>query len=105
MSEDLLGLTEILCQLESHQLTTILVPCKRPSNEGGCIRVNADENPRWYRRLCEKYPSSRVTRRGKHDTVLRRANVLCTLRVMSSGKNSRSKYAPELRQIAAKILK
>lgn len=95
---------QLLCELESHQLVTILAPSKRRDRrETDQIRVNMDVPPTWYRRLCHKYPSSRGTRRGKHDTVIRRANILSTLRVLADGRHTWSKYAPELRRIAAGV--
>lgn len=93
----------LLDQLESHRLHVILVPLNprlRNYNEGGCKRCVADKNPPWYSKLCYNNPSSRGTRRGGPDTRIRRANILSVLRRLSSGLPSRSKYVPELMQIA-----
>ena len=93
----------LLDQLESHRLHVILVPLNprlRNYNEGGMKRVCADVSPRWYSRLCHNNPSSRGVRRGKADTRIRRANILSVLRRLSAGLPSRSKYVPELMQIA-----
>lgn len=101
---EMMALTQLLNELESHMLVTVLAPSKRRDRrDHDMIRVNMDENPGWYRRLCEKYPSSRRTRRGKHDTVIRRANVLSTLRVLSEGRKTPSKYAPDLLRIAQSL--
>lgn len=98
------ALTQLLCELESHQLVTILVPSKRRDRrETDWIRVNADENPRWYRRLCADNLSSRGTRRGKPDTKIRRATILSVLGRLATGRHSISKYATELRKIAAGV--
>jgi len=91
----------MLNELQSHQLVTILVPCKRPANEGGMIRVNADVNCAWYRRFCARHTSQRGTRRGKQDTAIRRQHIIRALERMIAGKESRSPWAYELRKIAA----
>ena len=93
----------LLDQLEPHRLHVILVPLNprlRNYNEGGMKRVCADVPPRWYRTLCYNNPSSRGVRRGKADTRIRRANILSVLRRLSAGLPSRSRYVPELMQIA-----
>lgn len=97
------ALLQMQAEFESSQLVTVLAPCKRECNVGGCIRVNVSTNATWYRRLCAKFPSSRGTRRGKFDTKLKRRNVerlLCTL--IERG-HSRSKYAGEVLRVARGI--
>lgn len=95
------ALQEMLCELESHMLVTILAPSKRRDRrDHDMIRVNLDENPRWYRRLCDKHPSSRGVRRGKHDTKIKRRNVIALLTRLTSGLPARSKYEAEVRSIA-----
>jgi hypothetical protein len=94
-------LEEMLNELESHMLVTILAPSKRRDRqEHDQIRVNMDENPRWYRKLCANHPSSREVRRGKFDTRIKRANVLSTLRTLVKRGHSPSKYVDELTRIA-----
>lgn len=83
----------MLDELQSHQLVTILVPCKRPANEGGMIRVNADVNCAWYRRFCAANSSQRGTRRGKQDTAIRRQHIVRALERMIAGKVSHSPWA------------
>lgn len=98
-------LHRLLAELESHQLHVILVPLdprKRGYNEGGCRRVCADRNPRWYSRLCADHPSSRVRNHRKPDTRVRRQNILRVLRRLCAGLSSRSQYAPRLLKIAAR---
>jgi len=93
----------LLSQLESHQLQVILVPLNprlRNYNDGGCKRVLADQNPKWYRQFCARHPSSRGVRRGKLDTRIRRANVPRALRQIIAGKPA-GKYEEELKSIAA----
>lgn len=99
------ALIQMEAELQSHCLHTILVPLdprKRNWNEGGCKRVNCDVPPLWFRRLCQKHTSSRGVRKGKHDSRIRRQNVLNTLRSLLAGKH-RSKYDAELLGIAQRI--
>lgn len=93
----------MLNELQSHQLVTILVPQKRHTNEGGCIRVNADVNCTWYRRFCAANSSQRGTRRGKQDTAIRRQHIIRALERMIAGEVSRSPWTGALRKIAAGI--
>ncbi len=98
-----LGLLEMLCQLESSKLEVVLAPSRRKDRrDHDMIRVAICKPPTWFSKFCGRHQSSRGYRRG-FDTKIKRANVLQALRVMSKGKASRSKYAPELRKIAAKI--
>jgi hypothetical protein len=95
---------QILNELESHMLVTVLVPSKRSDRrESDMIRCNLSVPPTWFRRLCARYPSSRGVRRGKFDTVLRRANVLSLLRGLAAGRTVRSKYLADLAGIAENI--
>lgn len=97
------ALVQMQAEFESSQLVTVLTPCRRPVNEGGCIRVNASVNCTWYRKLCAKFPSSRGTRRGKFDTKLKRRNVAQLLETLITKGHSRSKYAGEILAVARKI--
>lgn len=100
------ALCHMLNDLEAHRLEVQLAPLSprlRGYNEGGMKRVVVDAPPKWFRKFCGRHPSSRGTRRGKFDSKIRRANVLSTLRVLASGRQSVSKYADELRKIAATI--
>ena len=96
------GPEQMLNDLESHMLTTILAPSKRGENPWDQIRVNADFNPKWYQRFCADHQSKRKIRRGKFDTIIRRANVLRSLRQMIAGEPA-GKYAPDLLKIAHQI--
>ncbi len=99
-----IGLLEMLCQLESSKLEVVLAPSRRKDRrDHDFIRVAISRPPPGFSKFSNRHQSSRGYRRG-FDSRIKRANVLCTLRVMSSGKNSRSKYAAELRGIARKIL-
>lgn len=92
----------LLADLESHQLVTVLVPCKRECNEGGMIRVNMSVNPKWYRDLCSRHPSSRGVRRGRFDTKIRRRNIVRALERMIEDKDG-GKYGEELRRVAERL--
>ncbi len=92
--------------LESQRLEVQLVPLNprmRNYNAGGMKRVAANRNTKWYSDFCRRHLSSRKRNRRKWDTRIKRANILRILRRLAEGKTSRSKYAAELRQIAAKV--
>lgn len=100
------GLEIMLNGLEAHRLEVQLAPLSprlRNYNEGGMKRVVVDAPPTWYRKFCGRHLSSRGSRRGKPDTLIKRANVLSTLRVLAAGRRTWSKYADELKKIAATI--
>lgn len=93
----------MLAELESAKLEVQLVPLNprlRNYCEGGCKRAVTSVPVKWYRQLCQRHTSSRAIRRGKHDTKIRRANILSVLARLSAGLHSRSKYAGELRRVA-----
>lgn len=94
------ALTEMLAELETYRLEVVLVPQRRWTNEGGMIRVAAGKNAKWYSEFCREYPSSRRRIHRKHDTRIKRRNVLRLLnRLILTGK-SRSKYAGCIRGLA-----
>lgn len=98
------ALEEMLAELESNPLVTILAPSRRSDRrDHDQIRVNMSVPPRWYRQFCAKHTSSRAVRRGKHDTRIKRANVLSLLRQLSAHGKSCSKYAAEILSIAARL--
>lgn len=78
------------CELESRRLIVELAPSRIPeiAAQGGCIRVVAERNPRWYRRLCADYPKRRTRprRRRKPDTMIRRGLTLRALREIEEGR-------------------
>ncbi len=96
----------MLDELESHRLEVLLVPLNprmRNYNSGGMKRVVADRNADWYRRFCQRHPSSRKRANRKHDTKIKRASIVRILARLVGGKPSVSKYVPELRRIAEKV--
>ena len=78
----------MLAQLGSERLIVVLVPSRDPdcASKGGKIRAVESCNPDWYRDLCAEYVSSRGTRRGKFDTLIKRQHVERALREIASGK-------------------
>ncbi|MFA6287758.1 MAG: hypothetical protein WC661_10285 [Opitutaceae bacterium] len=96
-------LNEMLAELESNQLLIVLTPAPRPMHHGHMIRARAGQNPRWYRELCARFPSSRLRNRSLPDTRIRRRDTLATLRAMIGG-GSRSDYALEILRIATRRL-
>ncbi len=97
-------LQEMLWNLEAHRLEVQLAPSKRRDRrDHDMIRVVCDHGPKWYRRLCSNHTSSRAIRRGKHDTRIKRANVLSVLRTLVTRGKSSSKYAGEILAIAARL--
>ncbi len=98
------ALQQLLAELESHRLTTILAPSRRRDRrDWDMLRVNVDVPPTWFRKFCNQHVSSRGVRRGKFDTKIRRANVLSVLTRLAEGKGSGSKYVEELRRIARSL--
>jgi hypothetical protein len=95
------GLEIMLAELEGNRLEVALIPCRKPCNEGGSIRVAVAKNATWYRRFCGRNLSSRLRRNP--DTRIRRKDVQRLLSRLIAGFPSRSKYVPEIRAIAAQM--
>ena len=95
----------MLAELESHRLEVCLAPSRRHDRrDWDMIRVVCDTPPKWYRKFCDKHPSSRGARRAKFDTRIRRFNVLRALGQMVEGRPA-GKYEPDLLQIARERIK
>lgn len=95
------ALVQMQAEFEAHRLTVWLAPCKTFANQGGMIRVVVDQNAKWYRQLCAKYP----TNRWEGDTQIKRANISRVLERLVQGLPSRSKYVHDLFSLAREILK
>lgn len=98
-------LEQMLMELESSRLEVHLVPLNprlRNYNEGGCKRVKAGVNTKWYRDFVARHPSSRGVRHGKFDTRIRRANVERLLRRLIAQRPVWSKYAAEILRVAGR---
>lgn len=92
----------MLNELESHRLHVVLAPLNpklRGYNDGGCKRVKAGENAKWYRSFCQRHISSRGVRRGKPDTRIKRRNTERMLRRMISGRPG-GKYEADILLVA-----
>lgn len=99
-------LEEMLNELESSCLEVILVPERRRTCEGGCIRVAVSKNALWYRQFCATYLSTRKRRNLAPDTCIRRRETLNALRRMIAGKASpKSHYVYRLEIIAEQRLR
>lgn len=90
----------MLNELESNRLEVILVPSKRPTNEGAMIRCVAGRNAKWYRAFCAANVSTRGVRRGKFDTCIKRFRTTDALEKMLRGDRS-TYYHEQLMKIAA----
>lgn len=93
----------LLNELESNQLQVCLAPSKRRINEHDCIRVALSKNCRWYRSFCSAHISKRGTRRGKPDTLIRRAHTLAALTRLLSGKPKGTVYEERILDVARGI--
>lgn len=91
---------EMLRQLESNHLKVVIVPQKEPTNCGASIRIVEERNCEWYREFCSEFPSNRKTRSIKFKTKIKRRNVIRLLKILSSGKKSKSKYVEILTEYA-----
>ena len=91
--------------LEANRLVVALAPdrCRERAHRGLMLRVVDGQNPAWYRKLCEKYPSRRVRRSQETDTKIRRIGVLSVLGRLSAGLPSVSKYVPDLYCVAKRL--
>ena len=98
------ALTQMLCELESAKLEVCLAPSRRRDRrDHDMIRVAICRPPVWYSRFCCRHLSDRKRMNNAPDTKIKRENVLTTLRVLTTKGASVSKYADELRKIAATI--
>lgn len=93
---------EMLAELESNRLTVVLVPQKRFTNSGGCIRVAVTVNAPWYRELCAGYASMRRRKNAAFDTRVKRENIARVLRRLIEAGESRSGYVSHLLHLARK---
>ncbi len=88
--------------LEAHRLEVCLVPLNprlRNWNEFGMMRVCVDVPPKWYRRLCASHISQRAIRKGKPDTLIKRAHTLAARQRLIDGKAPTTKYELRIMEI------
>ncbi len=89
-------LTDMHQDLEASCLKVTLIPAPEPKFSGHMIRAVIEQNPWWYRDICNSYPSQRRVRRGHLDTRVRRRDMLKLLGRLASGEMVESKYAADL---------
>lgn len=96
---------EMLDELYQYNLEVCLVPSryKEYAIRGAKIRSVINCNPAWYKKLCDKYQSSRIRRSIKSDTRIRRQNIINILERVAGGLNSSSYYLNDLIKIAKSI--
>lgn len=102
ITSETFGLEMMLAELESSELTVVLVPTKRHVNEGGVIRVAQSRNATWYRRFYAAHSSDRVRKNAAFDTRIKRRATILLLETLIAGAPSRSKYAADLLRIASR---
>ena len=73
---------------------------KVPGRYGGYVRVAVEQNPEWYRQLCERHKQPR-RRYPKPRTIIRRVHVLRVLESLASGVHLDGLYAERIRSVAA----
>ena len=95
----------MLDELYQYNLEVCLVPSRyrEYAIRGAKIRSVINCNPKWYRKLCDKYQSSRIRRSSKSDTRIRRQNIINILERIASGFNSTSYYLNDLIKIAESV--
>lgn len=99
-------LQTMLLELEANALIVVLTPASEPMHEGHQVRTVYMQNSSWYRRLCEEYTAHRNNprRRRKHDTAIKRSEIVRILNRMIEGKDTKSKYKEALLEIAKRRL-
>lgn len=97
------ALEQMLAELEGNRLEVILVPQRRWTNEGGCVRVAVSRNCRWYRAWCLANPSSRRRKNNAPDTRIKRANTVKAIEGLIAG-TYQGKYREGLLKVARKFV-
>lgn len=97
-----LYLDMMIQDMEENRLEVCLVPSRDDScaQDGGMIRAACGVNPKWYSDLCRMYPRAGTEHRKHPRTIIKRRNVLCTLRTMRDKGRTCSKYAEYLIKVA-----
>lgn len=79
----------MLDELNEYRLETVLIPSDlKHQPTARQRRVNVNENPLWYQRLCAMYPKQRTRPRNrrKPDTLIVRSHVQRALRELAAGR-------------------
>ena len=95
----------MLDELNTYYLEVCLVPSKyyEYAIRGAKIRAVINCNPDWYRKLCEKYQSSRIRKNSKSDTRIKRRNIIKLLERLAKNKTTTSYYLNDLLMVAESI--
>lgn len=93
----------MLAELSERRLEVVLAPAPDPQHSDHCIRVCANRNPDWYRRLCNAHLSGRRRRSLKPDTRIRRRDVENILSRLADGLPAKGYIARELIRIARSL--
>lgn len=98
-------LDEMYMDLSINKLEVCLVPGTH-SDQDRQIRTLCNQNPYWYKKFCEDHPCTRIKKRTerKDHTRIKRKNTLEILDRMIRNKQSSSKYAEYLIDIAKDML-
>lgn len=81
--------------------------------DGGymALRVVDEVNPKWYRDLCNSYPSAReyarrrIANRRKFDTIIRRRETLAALHRIATAGDSETVYARRLIPYVERVIR
>src|SRR4051794_35935647 len=87
--------TEMLNDLETWRLEVVLIPAPDPQHSCHRVRCVQSQNPVWYRKFCELYPSGRQRRSWKPDTRIKREQTVRALKRIIDGDYS-GEYADRL---------
>lgn len=93
--------------LVSNRLIICLVPNKNEEKEKDGLKIRQVEsnNPQWYSELCKRYPRKKNQNRKCKRTIIKRERILSILNLLKNGKESKSKYAYCLKEIAESMKK
>lgn len=96
---------EMLSDMGEYYLEVHLVDSKYKEQaiRGAKIRMVFNENVDWYKKLCNKYQSSRIRRSLKSDTRIKRKNIKELLERLVDNKHTSSYYLDDLILIAENI--
>ena len=90
----------MLMQLQLEKLEVMLMPAPEQRYPGHMVRTARNRNPYWYRKLCNMNESARGRQRLLPDTRIKRRSILSVLTQLVKKGRSRSKYAPQIIDLA-----
>jgi len=93
----------MLAELGRERLEVVLAPAPDPRHSSHKVRAVSNENPWWYKELCNRYPSrSKSHRRWR--TRIKRRETLNALRRLYVAGGTYSHYADDLIELAEDVL-